>query len=201
MCRRSGERSGAGQAALRLCVWGAVAALSLGLAAVELAPQLGVRPWLLRDHDALARTSIPRRYHLRSPERVPVAQPDGPRGPGRLFRRDNYWETLLSIGLIPLFSATLAVFLHPDRKLVRGWLVLVGLAVWFACGRASLAVYGSLLHRARDELVPGAGTRSFLANLGGAVLAGLGVQALATRLADRRDWRRFAARCGGLMLS
>jgi hypothetical protein len=190
---------GAGRATSRLWAWGAAAALSLGLAALELAPQLGVRPWLLRDHDALARTSIPRRYHLEALNGFQLLSPSALGGPADYFGRDNYWETLLSIGLVPLLLGTLAVLRHPDRKLVRAWLVLVGLAVWFACGRALL------LYNAAYYVVPGMSwfrvpaRTLFLANLGAAVLAGLGVQTLALRLADRRNWRRFAAWCGAFM--
>jgi hypothetical protein len=193
------QARGAVQATSRLCVWGAAAALSLGLAAVELAPQIGTRPWLLRDHDALARTSIPRRYHLEALNGFQLLSPTALGGPADYFGRDNYWEALLSIGLVPLFLAVLAVFLHPDRRLVRGWLALVGVAVWFACGRALL------LYTAAYYVVPGMSwfrvpARSlFLANLGGAVLAGLGSQAVAARLADRRNWRRCAAWCGAFI--
>ena len=122
-------------------------------------------------------------------------------GPADYFGHDNYWETLLSIGLVPLLLATLAVLKHPDRKLVRAWLVLVGVAFWFACGRALL------LYTTAYFVVPGMSwcrvpaRTLFLANLGGAVLAGLGAQTLATRLADRRDWRRFAAWCGACMFA
>ncbi len=190
---------GTGRATSRLCLWGAAAALSLGLAAIELAPQLGVRPWLLRDHDALARTSIPRRYHLQALNGFQLLSPTALGGPADYFGHDNYWETLLSIGLVPLLLATLAVLRHPDRKLVRAWLLLVGLAFWFACGRALL------LYTAAYYVVPAMSwfrvpaRTLFLANLGAAVLAGLGVQALAIRLVDRRNWRRFAAWCGAFM--
>jgi hypothetical protein len=189
---------GTGRAASRLGAWGAAAALSLGLVAIELAPQLAVRPWLLRDHDAMGRTSIPRRYHLEALNGFQLLSPTALGGPADYFGHDNYWETLLSIGLVPLLLATLAVIRHPDRKLVRGWLVLLALAVWFACGRA-LFLYAAAYH-----VVPGMSwfrvpaRTLFLANLGGAVLAGLGVETLATRLADGRAWRRFAAWCGAV---
>ena len=45
---------GASQTASRVVVLGGAAVLSLGLAAIDLAPQLAVRPWLLRDHDVRA---------------------------------------------------------------------------------------------------------------------------------------------------
>jgi hypothetical protein len=75
-------------------------------------------------------------------------------------------------------------------------MLLVVLAVWFACGRHLL------LYTAAYLLVPGMSwfrvpaRTLFLANLGAAVLAGLGIQTLAARLSEPRVWRRFAARCG-----
>jgi hypothetical protein len=191
---------GARPATSRLCIWGATAALSLGLTAIELAPQLGVWPWLLRDHDAISRPTIPGRYHLEALNGFQLLTPTALGGPSDYFGHDNYWETLLSIGLVPLLLAALAVLKHPDRRLVRAWFVLLGLSLWFACGRALL------LYTAAYFAVPGMSwcrvpARSlFLANLGGAVLAGLGVQTLATRMADHRDWRRFAVRCGTFMI-
>jgi phage shock protein PspC (stress-responsive transcriptional regulator) len=195
LCRSHGAR----QAACQLVVSGGAAALSLGLAAIDLAPQLTVRPWLLRDHDASARVRIPRRYHLEALNGFQLLSPTALGGPADYFGSDNYWETLLSIGLVPLVLGFLAVRWHPDRKLVRAWLVLVGLALWNACGRHVL------LYTAAYFVVPGMSlcrvpARSlFLANLGASVLAGLGAQTIAERLAEPRTWRRFAARCGVLI--
>ena len=129
-----------------------------------------------------------------------MLSPNALGGPADYFGRDNYWETLFSIGLIPLSLATLAVFRHPDRKLVRVWLVLLGLAVWFACGR-HLFLYTTAYY-----FVPGMSwfrvpARSlFLANLAGTVLAGLGVQALVTQLAEPRAWRRFATKSAVILI-
>ena len=168
------RRRGARRAVSRLMAFGAAAALSLGLCAIDLAPQLAARPWLLRDHDARARVSIPRRYHLEALNTFQLLSPQALGGPADYFGSDNYWETLLSIGLIPLLLATVAVLEHPDRKLVRGWLALVGVAFWWACGRHLL------LYSAAYLVLPGmSGFRAparalFLANLGAAVLAGLG---------------------------
>ena len=115
-------------------------------------------------------------------------------GPDSYFGHDNYWETILSIGLVPLVLAAVAVMRHPDRPVVRSWMVLVVISVVFAAGRR-LGLFTLLF-----ELVPGMNrfrvpSRSlFLANLGAAVLAGLGVEAL-ERLADaREDWRLLERR-------
>ncbi len=192
--------TGAHRASFRLLVWACAAVLSLGLVAVDLVPQLTVRPWLLRDHDALSRLQIPRRYHLQSLNGFQLLSPFALGGPADYFGDDNYWEALLAMGFVPLLLATLAVMRHPNRRLVRGWLALVGLAVWFACGRHLL------LYSAAYLVIPGVSSfrvpaRSlFLANLGGAVLAGLGVQTLASRLSEPRAWRQFAIWSGVALL-
>jgi len=186
-------------AVITLVVWAGVAAFSIGLAAVEMVPQLAVRPWLLRSHASLPEVGIPRRYHLQALNALQLLSPDALGGPSSYFGTDNYWETLFSIGLAPLILGAIGAWRHPDRKLVRGWLVLGGLAVWFACGR-HLALF-SIVY----SLVPGMSwfrvpARSlFLATLGGAVLAGLGVETLRIRMTAPRAWRGFAVRCAGIM--
>ncbi len=184
------------QAAFRLIVWGGALALSLGLTALDLAPQLAVRPWLLRDPDPSGHVRIPRRYHLEAVNGFQLLSPTALGGPADYFGSDNYWETVLSIGLIPLLLGLLAARWHPDRRQVRGWLLLLGLAVWFACGRHLL------LYTAAYFVVPGMNwfrvpaRTLFLANLAAAVLAGLGVQTMAMRVAEPKAWRRFTVRCG-----
>jgi hypothetical protein len=181
-----------------------VVAFSIGLAAVDVIPQLIVRPWLLQSQGGASGTAIPRRYHLELLNAFQLLSPTALGGPADYVGADNYWETVLSIGFVPLFLAMIAVFQHPDRKLVRGWLVLVALAVWFACGR-HLGLYAALYY-----LLPGISwfrvpARSlFVANLGAAVLAGLGIQALESGMRSPWVWRRFAVRSGlilGILLA
>jgi len=186
-------------AAVKLLVWTGLAAFSIGLAALEVIPQLAVRPWLLGSHTSGSEAAIPRRYHLHALNALQLLSPDALGGPSGYFGDDNYWETLFAIGLVPLFLAVIAALRHPDRKLVRGWLVLAGLAVWFACGRrlGFFAIVYSLVPGMSWFRVP---ARSlFLANLAAAVLVGLGVETLWIRMAGPHAWRRFALRCAGIM--
>jgi hypothetical protein len=176
--------------------WLGVLVLSVGIAGVDAAPQYLVRPWLRRDHSPGLDFGIPHRYHLGGLNAFQLLGPTALGGPSDYFGDDNYWESVFSIGLIPLVLAVLAVMRHPDRRLVRGWLVLTALAVAFACGRA-LGFYPLCY-----ATLPGIGlirvpARSlFLANLGGAVLAGLGIQTLQMRMASHAAWRRSAWRLG-----
>jgi len=186
-------------AVIKLVVWAGVVAFSIGFAAVEMVPQLAVRPWLLRSHASLPEVGIPPRYHLQALNAFQLLSPDALGGPSSYYGADNYWETLFSIGLAPLVLGVIATLRHPDRKLVRGWLVLAGLAVWFACGRhlGLFAIVYSLVPGMSWFRVP---ARSlFLATLAGAVLAGLGVEALRIRMTGPRAGPRFAVRCAGIM--
>jgi hypothetical protein len=169
-------------------------AFSIALAAVDVIPQLAVRPWLLRSQSPGPGVAIPRRYHLELLNGFQLLSPTALGGPADYFGADNYWETVFSIGLVPFFLAVVAVLRHPDRKIVRGWLILVGLAFWFACGR-HLGFYTFLYY-----LVPGMSwfrvpARSlFLANLGAAVLSGLGIQTLQKLMGTPGEWNRLALR-------
>ena len=189
-------RARRGHAALvALAVWAGILAVSLGLVAIELMPDLAAQGWTLRSGRlALARVS---RYQLHALNLFQLLGPTALGGPDSYFGPDNFWETILSIGLVPLVLAAVAVMRHPDRPVVRSWMVLVVISVMFAAGRR-LGLFTLLF-----ELVPGMNrfrvpSRSlFLANLGAAVLAGLGVEAL-ERLADaREDWRSWNVESGG----
>ncbi len=174
--------------------WFGILALSIGMTALDVAPQVAVRPWLRRNHDPAMEVGIPRRYHVGGLNTFQLLSPTALGGPSDYFGDDNYWETVFSIGLAGLALAVIGVARHPDRRLVQGWLMLAGLTIAFACGR-SLGLYPLVF-----SAVPGMAwfrvpARSlFLANLAAAVLAGLGIETLRRRMADPGSWRRFAWR-------
>ncbi len=163
--------------------------LALGMAAVELGPEWCVRPWLRRNHEITRDAEIPPRHHLTAFNGLQLLSPRALGGPADYFGNDNYWETVLSIGLVPFVLCAVAIARHPDRRLVWGWVALVAVAFWFACGR-HLGLF-TLVY----SVVPGMSffrvpARSlFLANLAAAVLAGLGIEALSQ--ADGRWWRKL----------
>ncbi len=170
--------------------WAAALVVSLGMTAVELVPEWSVRPWLRRSHEMTRDAEVPTRHHLTALNGFQLLSPSALGGPADYFGNDNYWETLLSIGLAPLVLGVAAIAVHRDRTLVRGCLALVALSFWFACGR-HLGLF-TLVY----AVVPGMSwfrvpaRALFLANLAAAVLAGLGIEAL--REVDRAWWRRFA---------
>ncbi|MHB1557616.1 MAG: hypothetical protein ACYC61_09065 [Isosphaeraceae bacterium] len=188
----AGKAGESRRAAAELAAWAGVLVLSVGLAAVDVVPQWLARPWLIRNHDPGLEVGIPRRYHLGGLNAFQLLSPSALGGPADYLGDDNYWETLCSLGLAPLVLVAVGTFRHPDRRLARGWAALAGLAVLFACGRAGG------LYPVCYTFVPGMSafrvpSRSlFLANLAGAVLAGLGMETLLSRMGQRGSWRRFA---------
>jgi hypothetical protein len=188
-------------AAYKLIGWVAVLGLSIGIAAVDVAPEVAVRPWLASNSGSSVGVDIPRRYHLWQHNAWQLVSPTALGGPADYFGDDNYWETVFSIGLTPLFLAVVGAFKHPDRRLARVWVVLAGVAIWLACGR-HLVLYALAF-----RTVPGMNwfrvpARSlFLANLAGAVLAGLGVEVLQKYITTYDDWRKMAIRFGRPVLA
>ena len=196
---RSLRSKGPRPAACKLFTWSAVMGLSLGLTAVELAPQWAVRPWLPGGHGSGRGVQLPVRYHLQIVNALQLLSPTALGGPSDYFGSHNYWETVFSIGFIPLVLVVIAMLRHPNRTIVRGWLVLVGLAVWFACGH-QLGLFALLysLPGMSGFRVPSRAL--FLANLAGAVLAGLGVETLMSVINEPKDWRKLGVRLIGIMM-
>jgi hypothetical protein len=175
-----------------ISIWAGIVALALGLTSVELVPFWSVRPWLRGNHDVAGDTELPTRHHLSALNGLQLLSPQALGGPADYFGNDNYWETVLSIGFVPLVCCAVALARHPERKQVKGWAALLTLSVWFACGR-HLGFF-TLIY----SVVPGMSSlrvpaRSlFLGNLAAAMLTGFGVESFLR--ADRRWCRRFATR-------
>lgn len=169
-----------------LLIWAGLLTLSLAVCAVELAPELAAQRWTLR------RSSIPlraiNRYTVHTINLFQLVSPFALGRPHDYFGHDNYWETLLSIGLVPLLLAGLGAARHPDRRVRRGFLALVAIAVVFAVGRrlGLFAVAYRVLPGMDRFRVP---SRSlFLASLGAAVLVGLGMDVLLGGGVAEQEW-------------
>ena len=84
--------------------WAVTMALAIGIAAVEIAPELAIRPWLARNSATPIGVGIPSRYALGARNLLQLLSPTALGGPADYFGDDNYWETLFSIGLCRSFS-------------------------------------------------------------------------------------------------
>jgi hypothetical protein len=180
------------RAAGRALLWAGLLGVSLAFCAAELLPELAAQPWLLR------RSTIPlrmvSRYYLHALNLFQLVSPFALGKPHDYIGHDNYWETLLSVGLLPLVLAAVGAARHRDRALSRGWLVLAVACLVFACGRR-LGLY-TLAH----ALLPGMNRfrvparTLFLASLGASVLAGLGLDTLLARGTGLSEWERVRDR-------
>ena len=175
-----------------LLPWSVAGVLAVGLIGIELVPDALAQIWGLRG--ARLPLRLAGRYHLYPINALQLLGPGAIGGPSDYFGHENYWETVTSIGLIPLALAVVGVAWSRDRRAVRGWLILVGGAVVFASGR-KLGLFAVLF-----DVVPGMdrfrvpARALFLASLGGSMLAGYGVEALRSRFDDDRAWSRLARR-------
>lgn len=169
--------------------WGLVLGLTLALAGVELLPDIAAQAWTLRG----SRMELGKlnRYQIRALNLFQLLDPAALGGPADYFGHDNYWETMFSIGLVPLVLAAIGAAFHRDRRVARCWLAVAAGALVFAAGR-KMGLFALLF-----EVMPGMNrfrvpARSlFLASLGASVLAGLGVESLTGRFLAADDWDRL----------
>ncbi len=183
------RRKGWSEAGRALLLVGAILTITAGLLAIEGVPDSQAQTWTLRSAGLSSHRAS--QYSVHPINALQLIGPKALGGPADYFGDVNYWEPLLSPGLCSLVLACAALCGSPRRKSLRGWAVLVVLAVVFAAGRP-LGLF-SILY----EIVPGmdrfrAPSRGlFLAVVGFAILVGFGVEALADR---RADWSHFAKR-------
>jgi len=179
-------------------IWAAVFGLSLVLCAVDLVPQVRAGAWSLKA-GAMPLNQI-NRYRLHSFNLTQLLSPLALGGPREYFGEDNYWETVFSIGLVPLVLAVIGGARHPDRRMVRPWLILALVAAVFAGGKA-LGLYALAY-----EVLPGMerfrvpARTLFLASLAASVLAGAGADWLLQRGFTDADWARVRARIRGVLV-
>jgi hypothetical protein len=183
-------RDGNGRRALTgLVVWIGLLSLTLSIVATELIPDMIAQDWTLRSARMAMRQAG--RYHLHSINLFQLLGPDALGGPSDFLGDENYWETVLSFGVVPLFLAIVALVRHPGRTAVRGWASLAVLSLVFAAGHR-LGLFTLIF-----ELVPGMNrfrvpARSlFLASLGVSVLSGLGVDFLFKGIVAEESWDRL----------
>lgn len=163
----------AGRTAL---AWFGTLALVVGLTAIEWRPVVSALPWSLRVETP--KGVGPEPYTLQITNLLQAVSTRALGGPSDFFGRDNYWETVFSIGLAPLALAAVAWRCAPSRSTVRAWAILGILAAVVASGR-KLGIYALLV-----DFLPGMDlfrvpSRSlFLASLAGAMLAGFGLDAV-----------------------
>lgn len=181
-------------AAAAVVRWASVLGVGLSLAAIELVPARELLPWVQKSSQPEAVSAAPRNHHLHLVNGLQLLSEEALGGPADYLGVDNFWESVLSFGLIPLVLIVVAAVSSPDRSRVRGWLILVVLSVWFAAGR-QLGLC-NVLYWALPGLswfrVPGRSL--FLSSQGAAMLAGFGLETLRGRLSELARWRRFASR-------
>ena len=164
--------------------------LTVGLVAVELVPGAMAQRWGIRPPALTLR--IASRYHPQALNALQLVSPAALGGPSDYLGAENYWEAVLSIGLVPLLLAIIGACWLRNRAAVRGWVALTLGALTFSLGRR-FGLFPALFY-----LLPGMSrfrvpSRAlFLATLGAAILAGFGVEALRSRQAGRGRWDSLA---------
>lgn len=182
--------AGVSSAGWSVARWGCALALALGLAAVELGPDIATRAWTSRAANSLEPVRHTEHYRLLPLNLVQLLSPWALGGPADYFGHDNHWETVLAFGWVCAVLAVEALAASPRRVLVRSWAGLVIAAIVFAAGRrlGLFALVAALAPGFDQVRVP---ARSlFLATLGMSVLAGIGLEAIGDAArGDPQAWR------------
>ena len=151
-------------------------ALCLGLSAVEIVPDFLAQLWTTHSPSTDPRTIL--YYNVQLANLLQWFHPFALGSPDRYLGRGNYWETQLSIGLIPFALLCLGLVRIRNRPEMRRWFVLGILCLVFAAG-PKLGLY-ELCYR----ILPGMdrfrvpSRTLFLANLCWAIMVAWGIDAI-----------------------
>jgi hypothetical protein len=156
-------------------VWvgGGVFALTIGLAAIELVPDILVRPWVQPIAPADAREFDP--YRVRFLHLTQLLSPLALGGPSDHAGPANYWESAIGLGLWNVFLVASGIARGRPRGVTRGWALLLFFSLIFATGRdLQLAPLAARICPVLGEFrVPSRAL--FLTNLAAGILAGFGL--------------------------
>jgi hypothetical protein len=194
-------RPGRRAAVLCLARWVGIVGVGICLTAVEIVPAQELLPWLQRSTQPDGSLAVPQKYLPELVSGLQLLWPMALGGPADYFGEDNYWESVISFGLIPLVLIGIGIGAARKRVQARGWVILVALSICFAAGR-QLGFYALL-----QWLLPGLNwfrvpARSlFLSSLGGAMLAGFGLESLDRKASELARWRRGTVRLGWTLVS
>jgi Bacterial membrane protein YfhO len=195
---RRSRVEGARKGLAPVVVWVAALGLSFGWSAMELLPQTAAGQWTLRA-GTLPLEQI-NRYRLHTSNLLQLLSPAALGGPHDYLGDDNYWETVFSIGLIPLILAIAGGSWQRESWNLRPWLLLIGGTAAFAAGK-QLGLY-SLAYAVLPGLdrfrVPA--RTLFLANLGASVLIGAGWERVFRASARPATWTLATSRFGRVLL-
>lgn len=151
-------------------------AITVGLVAIEIVPDILARTYTLRRLPPTS--SDASKYHVHLSNLAQIVSPFALGRPSNYRGAGSYWESLLSVGLVPFCLAIFAVKGSKRRRIVRAWSALATLTILFAFGRG-FGVFDLFF-----ALVPGMGyfrvpSRAlFLTTLAATVLVGLGIDAI-----------------------
>jgi hypothetical protein len=162
-----------------------VLALTTALTAVEWLPDRAVAPWG-REAGRSPSWGELGQCRVRLVGLLQLASPRALGGPADYVGRDNQWEACLAFGLVVLGLAAVGAMAGERLGEVRGWLALAAGSLLFAAGPplGLHAALTALLPPLGALRAPGRGL--FLTTLAVAMLAGMGVEALATGGGRRR---------------
>ena len=160
--------------------------LCLGLCAVEIVPDLLAQRWTVQSTSTNIHSVL--QYNVQLANLLQWFHPFALGSPSRYFGHGNYWETQLSIGLVPLFLLFVGLYQTTKRPGLLRWIVLGIACLLFAAG-PKLGLF-QLCY----QILPGmdrfrvASRTLFLANLGWAICVAAGIDAI--RDPDSNPWNQ-----------
>ena len=149
-------------AAATIVIWASALGVGLSLAAIELIPARELLPWVQKNLQQEIMATAPRNYQLHLVNGLQLLSMEALGGPADYLGVDNFWESVLSFGLVPLVLIVVAAVSSSERSRGRG-LDHPGRTFGLVCrGPTARALQSAVLGAARAELVSRPGTFAVL---------------------------------------